>query len=817
MESRNQGRQTLDELPRQAVFALDIGTRSIIGMVGIPNGEKMEIAAVEKLEHSERAMIDGQIENIEQVSRTAGIVKERLEKRLGCRLSRVAVAAAGRSLRTESVTYELVLDQVSRIGAETVSRLEAGAISEAEKAFFEREGEDGGRYYLVGYSVSRYYLDDYILSSLLDHSGRVLKADVIATFLPSEVVESLYAAMRAIGLEVASLTLEPIAAINAAIPANIRLLNLALVDIGAGTSDIAVCRDGCITGYTMAVQAGDELTEGIVKQYLVDFQTAEAMKASLDRDGPIAFTDILGFERQTTAAEICESVKDAFSALCEEIGAKILEANGNVPSAVFLAGGGSLFPGLREGIAERLGMDVTRVAVAGRNFGVNAGSEGYNLENPEYATPLGIVISAGLNMINDSFRILLNGQPAKLFRSGVFTVMNVLMMNGYSYQDMMGKSGQNLVVRLNGRRKVFYGEKAEPCVLELNGEEAQLSDLVRAGDRIRFVPVRHGTDAAAMLSQLFEPEKGRKVTVNGKTVKGDVPLKNGDEILAEGIPGELLPEEKEDPAGAGEKEKKAKKRGAKPKAQAEPGTGSKKRGRPAGKKRSTAVALAERRKAAEPVIAELIGKAAGSAGTEAASREPEQLRLPLDEAELVGKADVPGPETAAAEESVSLPEPAAEETVSLPEPAAEEAVSLPEPAAEETVSLPESAEEEHVSLPEPAAKAAAMPGSLPGAAGAEPGSGTPAAVRGEPSAGMPVRRSAAAGRGLMLYLNDKPLVLPPKQDGTPYYLMDMLEYSGLDLERLTAPVALEVNGESGAFQQELKSGDAVRIFEQKQR
>lgn len=46
MESRNQGRQMLDELPRQAVFALDIGTRSIIGMVGIPNGERMQIAAV---------------------------------------------------------------------------------------------------------------------------------------------------------------------------------------------------------------------------------------------------------------------------------------------------------------------------------------------------------------------------------------------------------------------------------------------------------------------------------------------------------------------------------------------------------------------------------------------------------------------------------------------------------------------------------------------------------------------------------------------------------------------------------------------------
>ena len=88
MESRNQGGQILDELPRQAVFALDIGTRSIIGMVGLPSDGRMEIAAIERIEHGERAMIDGQIENIDQVSRTARIVKEKLEKKLGCRLSR---------------------------------------------------------------------------------------------------------------------------------------------------------------------------------------------------------------------------------------------------------------------------------------------------------------------------------------------------------------------------------------------------------------------------------------------------------------------------------------------------------------------------------------------------------------------------------------------------------------------------------------------------------------------------------------------------------------------------------------------------------
>ncbi len=114
--------------------------------------------------------------------------------------------------------------------------------------------------------------------------------DLIATFLPSEVVESLYTTMNKIGLEVASLTLEPIAAINAAIPENIRLLNLVLVDIGAGTSDIAACTGGSVTGYTMATMAGDEITETIMKQYLVDFSTAEAIKVQLEEKEEVCYS-----------------------------------------------------------------------------------------------------------------------------------------------------------------------------------------------------------------------------------------------------------------------------------------------------------------------------------------------------------------------------------------------------------------------------------------------------------------------------------------------------------------------------------------------
>ncbi len=88
-------------------------------------------------------------------------------------------------------------------------------------------------------------------------------------------MDGLYSAVGQAKMTVANMTLEPIAAINVAIPENFRMLNIALVDVGAGTSDISITREGSIIAYGMIPYAGDELTELIVQQYLVDFQTAE--------------------------------------------------------------------------------------------------------------------------------------------------------------------------------------------------------------------------------------------------------------------------------------------------------------------------------------------------------------------------------------------------------------------------------------------------------------------------------------------------------------------------------------------------------------
>ena len=86
------------------VFGLDIGTRSIVGTVGYRIGtERFVVVAQESVEHTTRAVIDGQIHDIFTVSKTIQEIKTRLENRIHQPLTDVCIAAAGRVLKTKQV------------------------------------------------------------------------------------------------------------------------------------------------------------------------------------------------------------------------------------------------------------------------------------------------------------------------------------------------------------------------------------------------------------------------------------------------------------------------------------------------------------------------------------------------------------------------------------------------------------------------------------------------------------------------------------------------------------------------------------------
>ena len=133
--------EALKQQDKNDIFALDIGTRSIIGVVGRVENQRFHVLAIEKENHGQRTMLDGQIEDIEQVAGVAQTVLERLEKRTKLKLSRVCVAAAGRALKSESATFQLEMPNMQQISDDAIGQLEAGAVSEAERQLTERSGQ----------------------------------------------------------------------------------------------------------------------------------------------------------------------------------------------------------------------------------------------------------------------------------------------------------------------------------------------------------------------------------------------------------------------------------------------------------------------------------------------------------------------------------------------------------------------------------------------------------------------------------------------------------------------------------------------------
>lgn len=496
------------------VFALDIGTRTVVGVLGHVSDDTFVVDDCCSVPHKSRAMTDGQIEDIDEVAKIAGRVKAQLEEKNNITLTEVSIAAAGRALKTCRTKASIDIEDKGYINDEMLKSLEMDAIADAQDSLDEKSS-GGSSFYCVGNTVVKYFLDDYPIKSLKGHRGKTASAEILAAFLPSPVVESLYSVMDKIGLSVRSLTLEPIAAMNVIIPAEVRLINIALVDIGAGTSDIAISRDGSIVAYAMATIAGDEITEEIIRKYLVDFNTAEEMKQSASGE-TIKYRNILGMEQTVETSAFFESLFPTVDLLADTIAENILEANGGeAPAAVFLVGGGSQVPELSKYVAQKLGIPEERAAVGGRQFMRNVDTGSVEMNGPEFVTPIGIGVTATIQRGYDFSTITLNGEKIRIFDTKKITVVDLLRIAGYKPNQIIGRSGRNLTYILNGERKSAAGTLAVPAEITVNGKAAAIDTPVKQGDTVTFKEAENGVNAQLTISDIAGDVTERRVSIDG--------------------------------------------------------------------------------------------------------------------------------------------------------------------------------------------------------------------------------------------------------------------------------------------------------------
>ena len=528
------------------IFSLDIGTRNVVGILAKMEGEIYKIIDYEIMEHPERAMYDGQIHDIEKVTKVVKAVKEKLEERNGDSLKYVSIAAAGRALKTQKAFVENEVDSTTTIDKSLINSLELHGIQIAQKELESTCNDEEARYYCVGYTVVNYYLDDSIIGNLKGHKGKKIGAEVLATFLPHVVVDSLYTVVHNIGLEVINLTLEPIAAINIAIPPKFRLLNLALVDIGAGTSDIAITRNGTITSYAMVSFAGDEITEALSQAFLLDFVTAEKLKTELVNKKGHRFNDIVGIEYDLSTDEIVSKVENIIEELSERIAEKIVEYNGKAPSAVFCIGGGSQIPRLRDYLSEKLQLQKERVVIRGTETLENVEFLCDELKGPEYITPLGIGYTTFKDKEQDFLKVTVNDKPVRLFNSKELSVSDALILVGFSARKLIAKRGKPISILMNGEERVFHGSYGESAKIYVNGKLASLDEKLKHDDRIVIEEATQGKEPVIGLKDIIDFDGKIKldgeeinliksVNVNGKSADRSYILKNNDNVSIERI------------------------------------------------------------------------------------------------------------------------------------------------------------------------------------------------------------------------------------------------------------------------------------------
>lgn len=538
-------------MAERPTLALDIGTRKVAGLLTVPGPKGLKIIAAERLEHATRAMYDGQIHDVGAVAAVVQTLLQRLSEKAGFRPTEAAVAAAGRALRTFKGTAAQEFSGLTALTRDEVLGVELEAVQAAQAAMASamNSGRTPQEFHYVGHSVMAQRLDGLPIGNLLGQRGNLAEVDVIATFLPRGVVDSLEAVLAAVGLEMSGLTLEPIAALGVAVPPTMRHLNLVLVDIGAGTSDIAITRKGTVVAYDMVPVAGDEITEALSELYLLDFPTGETVKRQIGSRETVAFTDILGHRQTVPAARLTEELRPAVQHLAEQIATRVLRLNGGPPQAILLVGGGSLTPGLVQTVAREVGLPENRVAVRGRD--AVAGVEGArtSLKGPDAITPIGIAVAARDRSTLGFQMVSVNGRGVRLFRPGEVSVADALLAAGIDVRQLQGSIGPGFTVTVNDSLRIVRGTFGKPASVLVNGEESSLEAPLRHRDQIEVHPGAPGSPGAATVADVA-PEALRVLTihlngealaftpemrVNGRPASPDTALADNDRVQIVGV------------------------------------------------------------------------------------------------------------------------------------------------------------------------------------------------------------------------------------------------------------------------------------------
>lgn len=427
------------------VVGLDIGTTKICAIVGRKNEfGKLEVLGLGKAESE--GVIKGIVVNIDKTVMAIEKAVREASDMSGIDIGVVNVGIAGQHIRSSIHHNSLLRDSKDgEISIEDVSRL-----TEDMYRMVVPSGSE------IIHVMPQDYTVDYEegIKDPVGMSGVRLEADFHVITAQTSAINNINKCVRRAGLEIDDLILEPLASSLAVLSEEEKEAGVCLIDIGGGTTDVAIFYDNIIRHTAVIPFGGNILTTDIQHGLQVMSKQAEQLKtrfgkAIAEEASPNEIVSIPGIRNRTAKEISVKNLANIIQARMEEIvemvHTEIISSGfeNRLAGGIVITGGGSQLNNLKQLVEYMTGMD-TRIGFPNEHLGK---SKMEVVKSPMYATAVGLVLSGfrSLDEREERYREAktLKQQPVKMKRhllGGDFFSSIISKTKGLLIDDLDGKN-----------------------------------------------------------------------------------------------------------------------------------------------------------------------------------------------------------------------------------------------------------------------------------------------------------------------------------------------------------------------------------------
>lgn len=323
----------------QYIVGLDIGTENVKALIGRINGEEIEIVGAGRAHQQLTDMQAGAISDITGVVSNCDAALAEAEEQAGISVRTAVIGIAGELVKGTTTTVRCTRKNPNRpMDLAEVEKIIGLVQKRAEdRAKQQLAWELGGKEVeirLVNSALVNIDIDGYPVTNPLGFQGKEVLVQLYTAFAPMIHIGALERTAQELDLDLLAVAAEPFAVARSVIGNNTNDNTSAiLMDVGGGTTDIAVINEGGVQGTKMFGIGGRAFTKSIERDLGVEFEKAEEIKLNLD-------TNRIPQHRKEAAEDALEKTLDVWINGVDLALGEFTKLD-HLPSRILLCGGGS--------------------------------------------------------------------------------------------------------------------------------------------------------------------------------------------------------------------------------------------------------------------------------------------------------------------------------------------------------------------------------------------------------------------------------------------------------------------------------------------